>query len=148
MNNELVTYHSFWKRHRKKLLVTFLFLGMLLTIFFTSGFGGVVGDFTKAYGETALFANAIEQVNENALVQETLGTVGPLDKMAILEGQTTFSDDNEFVEATVLITGTKGKAVMDINANLVDDVWQYSLIRVRIKNPPEKKQIIPIIPLD
>ena len=148
MNNELVTYHSFWKRHRKKLLVTFLFLGMLLTIFFTSGFGGGVGDFTKAYGETTLFANAIEQVNENALVQETLGTVGPLDKMAILEGQTTFSDDNEFVEATVRITGTKGKAVMDINANLVDDVWQYSLIRVRIKNPPEKKQIIPIIPLD
>ena len=107
--------------------------------------GGITTDFAQAYADTELYKNALEKVNTNQKVNELLGEIEPLGKMAILEGQTEYSNDNQTVNSTVRIIGTKGKARMDITAEKLNSEWNYSKINVRIKNPPEKKQTIEII---
>jgi hypothetical protein len=42
------------------------------------------------------------------------------------------------------IAGVKCKARMDISADRINNKWNYSKIKIRIKNPPEKKQTIEI----
>lgn len=114
--------------------------------FFSSGIGGIATDLAQAYADTELYENALETVNSNERVIELLGDIERIDKMAILEGQVDYSNENQTVNSTVRIVGTKGKGRMDILADRVNGEWNYSKITVRIKNPPEKKQTIRIIP--
>ncbi|MEH6536240.1 MAG: hypothetical protein V7719_07605 [Psychroserpens sp.] len=44
-------------------------------------------------------------------------------------------DCNRSYKSVVRIIGTKGKAVMDIVANRIDNEWNYKTINVRIKKP-------------
>lgn len=73
-----------------------------------------------------------------------LGEIEPIDKMAIVEGQVQYSNNNTTVNSTIRINGSKGKARMDISANKVKNKWSYSKIHIRIKNPLEKRQTIKI----
>lgn len=144
MNNELIKHKSWWKRNWKWFVPLFGIILIFTTIFFTSGMGGITTDLAKAYADTKLYENALEKVNTNQKVNTLLGEIEPLGKMAILEGQTEYSDDNQTVNSTVRIVGTKGKARMDITAERINGDWNYSKINVRIKNPPENKQTIEI----
>jgi hypothetical protein len=144
MNNELIKQISWWKRNWKWLI---LFCGIILisiSIFFSFGINRIATDFAQAYADTELYKNALKKVNTNQKVNELLGEIEPLEKMAILEGETNYSNDNQTVNSTVQIIGTKGKARMDIAANRINGEWKYSKINVRIKNPVEKKQTIEI----
>ena len=144
MNNELIEQKSWWKRNWKWFVPVCGIILISITVFLFSGMGGITTDFAKAYADTELYENALKKVNANEKVNELLGEIEPLGKLAILEGQIEYSNDNQKVKSTVRIIGTKGKARMDITADRINDIWNYSKINVRIKNPPEKKQTIEI----
>jgi len=145
MNNELIKQKSWWKRYRKWLIPSVSLFVILLIITYSSGFGGVLTDYSKAYAESDLYEKAIEEVKQNERVKDLLGTVEPINNMTILNGYVTYSDDNNSVDTTIKISCTNGKAMLDISANRIDNIWNYNKINIRIKNPPENKETIEII---
>lgn len=144
MKNEPIKQKKWWKRNWKWFVPSCGIILISIAIFFSSGMGGIATDLAQAYADTELYQNALEKVNADQKVNELLGEIEPLGKMAILEGQIQYSNDNQTVNSTVRIIGTKGKARMDITADRINGAWNYSKINVRIKNPPEKKQTIEI----
>jgi ABC-type branched-subunit amino acid transport system substrate-binding protein len=110
--------------------------------------GGIGADLAKAYADTELYDNALEKVKSDKRITELLGEIEPIDKMAILEGQVKYSNENKTVNSTIRILGDKGKARMDISADRIKNEWNYTKINVRIKNPPELKQTIEILEVE
>lgn len=144
MNNELIKPKSWWNRNWKW-FVPIIGLVLISVIFiFTTGLSGIASDFAQAYSETELYENAIEKVNSEPKIEELLGEIEPIDKLAILEGEVRYSNANKTVNSTVKIIGSKGKANMDISADKIDGEWNYTKIDVRIKKPADKKQTIEI----
>ena len=107
--------------------------------------GGIGADLVQAYSDTELYENALEKVKTDQKVAELLGEIEPIDKLAILEGEVHYTNKNQTVNSSIRLKGTKGKARMDITADKINNEWEYKIINVRIKNPPEKKQTIKII---
>ncbi len=138
--------NSSWsqKYWRSLLLLSGIFL-LTVGFFFSTGSDKIVGDFTKAYVDTELTENALELAQQNERVAIVLGTLQPIDRMAILEGEVNYKNENKNVDLHVRIKGSKAKGVMDIEAYRKGDEWVYHAIRVRIKNPPEKKETILVI---
>ncbi|GGG47747.1 hypothetical protein [Bizionia arctica] len=59
MNNDLIVQKSWWKQNWKWLVPI---IGIVLLSIFSllsSGFGGVLGDYTKAYADPELYEGAI-----------------------------------------------------------------------------------------
>lgn len=136
MDNELIA-ESWWQRNWKWLItIVVIATGIaLLLSFLANG-----SDFAKAYANPALYNNALQQANDNQRVKEVLGTLKPLDKMAIIEGNTVYSNQDKHVDITVPVSGDKGNAKLDITASKYGSAWKYSLIKIRIKEP--KQEII------
>ena len=147
MTNDSIRQKSWYQRHWKWLIPTII-VSIILVLFFSSGMNKVASDLTIAYSDTELYNNALEKAKANETVVAILGDIQPIDKLAILEGQVNFSDDNKAVKSSVRIIGTKGKARLDIVANKVDNNWSYKSINVRIKQPQDQKQTIAIVTKD
>jgi len=145
MNNEIIEQKSWWKRNWKWFAPLIGTVLISITIFFSSGMSGITTDLVQAYADSELYENALKKVKADKRVTDLLGEIEPIDKMAILEGEVQFSDNNKKVKSTIRVKGTKGKARMDIVANRIDNEWIYEKLNIRIKNPPEKKQTIEII---
>jgi hypothetical protein len=145
MNNELLKEKSWWKRNWKCFLPTAFFLVLFIIVFgFNSitGIGRNANDLTQAYSDNSLFEKALEKTKTNQRVKEVLGVIGPIDKLAILEGNAKYSNDNNSVDLTVRIKGNKGKGKMDISAERNGTVWKYRKINIRIKQTQEEIQIL------
>lgn len=146
MKNELIEKENWWQKNWKwfapSLTVIILAVGILLLTLT----GGNLGNFAQAYSDTELYENALQKANSNLKVKEELGELEPISKLAIIEGDVQYSKNNQFVEMTVRVSGSKGRAAMDIAAERIQNSWNYKKIIVRIKNPPEKKQTINVIP--
>lgn len=97
-------------------------------------------DMAQAYADPSLFQKAITEANKNNEVLQTLGTIEPLDDMAILEGNTRYSNNNKAMEATVRVTGKKAKGKMDISAQKIGSEWNYEIIKIRVHET--KQEII------
>ena len=136
MDNELIA-QSWWQRNWKWLIsIVVIATGIaLLLSFLANG-----SDFAKAYANPALYNYALQQANNNQHVKEALGTLKPLGKMAIIEGNTVYSNQDRHVDITVPVRGDKGNAKLHITANKYGSAWKYSLIKIRIKEP--KQEII------
>lgn len=145
MNNELIKQKSWWKRNWKWFVTICGIVVITISIFFSSGMGGITNDLFQAYADTELYDNALKKVKSDHRVTELLGEIKPIDKLAILEGQVAYTNDNKKVSSSIRVVGAKGRANMDISADLVNNEWVYKKINIRIKNPPEKKQTIEII---
>ncbi|MCX2680268.1 cytochrome c oxidase assembly factor Coa1 family protein [Galbibacter sp. EGI 63066] len=145
MNNELIEQKSWWKRNWKWFTPVCAIILITVIIFFSSGMGGITTDLAQAYADTELYENALEKVRSDQKATELLGEIAPVDKLTILEGEVNYSNNNQTVNSTIRIKGTKGKARMDISADWENNKWNYKKINIRIKNPPEKKQTIEII---
>lgn len=145
MNNELIQQKSWWKNNWKWLIPAVGILLISIVLFLSSGLGAITADFTKAYTDTQLYEKALGKVKSDKRVIEILGEIEPIDNFAIMEGSVKYSDDNKTVNSSIRITGAKGKAKMDITANLINDNWDYEKINLRISEPIEKKQTIEII---
>lgn len=144
MNNNNNTKSWLLRNWKSSLGLTILML-ILLSYVFSSNFGTIVSDYTKAYADPTLFELPLQKVRENKRVQEILGNIEDIDNMTILNGEVIYGDANNSVKATIKITGEYGKAMLDISAEIENNAWSYNVITVRIKNPPEKKETIQII---
>lgn len=118
---------------------------IFLVVFFSSGMNKVASNLVHAYSDTELYHNALEKVKADKTVITILGEIQPIDQLAILEGQVNYSEDHTSVKSSIRITGTKGKARLDIMAHKVENEWDYKTINVRIKTPKDQQQTIDII---
>ena len=148
MNNELLEQKSWWNRNWKWLVSVSGIILISSTIFFSSGLNGIASDLVQAYADTELYNNALKKAKSNERVTYLLGKIEPIDKLAIMEGQVEYTNDNKTVNSSIRIIGTEGKARLDISANRINNTWNYTKISIRIKNPSEKKQTIEISTTD
>lgn len=132
MDNE-IRIKGWWRRNWKWFasLMGFILACLILTYAIAQG---SFKDFAQAYADTALYENAIFEANKNKEILQILGKIEPLDDLAILEGNTKYSDNNKIIDATVRIIGKNGKGKMDIVAEKINQKWNYKIIKIRIKN--------------
>ncbi len=142
MNNELIKQKSWWKRNWKWFVPLSVILVLIVSFFMSLEISGARTDLAQAYSDTELYNNALEKVKSKQKVIDLLGKIETIDKLAILEGEVHYSNNNQTVNSSIRI---KGKAKMDITANKINNKWSYKTINVRIKNPPKKRQTIKII---
>ena len=145
MINELIKQQSWWKRNWKLFIPAIAVLTFSILIFLSTGLDAITANLTKAYADTALYENALQKVKAEERVIEIIGEIQTIDKFAILEGSVKYSEDNKTVRSSIRVKGTKGKGMMDIIADRVDDQWQYQKINFRIEKPIEEKKTIEII---
>ncbi len=142
MDNELIEKEIWLKRNWKwaiPLTIAFIFiLGLLLT----SNSQVNITDIAQAYNDNSLYEKAIEKANANKRILQTIGTIQPIDKLAILEGNTSYSNNNNSVELSVRIKGKNGSGKLDITANKIASEWKYKKIVVRNKNTKEEIVIV------
>lgn len=134
-----------WFQQHWKWLVPTVFAVLMLFVFFSSGMNKVTSDLTLAYSDTELFNNALEKVKTNEAAVSIIGELEPIDKLAVLEGQVNYSENNTVVKSSIRIAGSKGKARLDILANKVNMEWVYKSIVVRIKQSKQLQQTIVIL---
>ncbi|MDP2060532.1 MAG: cytochrome c oxidase assembly factor Coa1 family protein [Flavobacteriaceae bacterium] len=145
MSNDVIEQKSWIKKSWKWFVPLIGIVLILIFSVFPSGFDKILGDYSKAYTDSKLYETALERVRLNERIKEVLGAVEPIDVMTILNGSVDYSDDNKSVNSTIKISCEKGKAMLDISADRIDEIWIYKKINVRIKNPPEKKETIEIV---
>jgi hypothetical protein len=133
--NELVK-EQHWSRRNWKWLVpiTALLIGIIALLSLTSG----LTSFAQAYTEPSLYENALERARQDERVIELLGSLQPIDRLTIIEGNVAYGEDNKSVDLTFRVTGSKGKGKMDISAIQMDGTWKYELIKIRVKDPAEE----------
>ena len=142
MDNELIDKKTWWKSNWKWFLpISLLFLLLSFGFLLRSNLVGNMTDITIAYSDNALYEKAIELANANKNVQEAIGNINPIDPLAILEGNTIYSNNNNSVVLSIRINGAKGKGKMDISAKRNGTKWHYKEIKIRIKESREEIQI-------
>ena len=62
--------------------------------------------------------------------------------MAIFEGSTMYSNDNNSVDISVRVKGDKGTGRIRIIADRIDDSWGYEKISIEIKKMNKAIEII------
>jgi hypothetical protein len=141
MDNELIAKKNWWSSNWKWSLPTLLFL-LLFGFLLSSTIDGNITDIALAYSDNSLYEKAIEKAKTNERVLEVLGEIEPIDKLAIIEGNAVYSNNNNSVALSIRIKGNKGKGKIDISAEKKGSVWEYKKINIRIKNPKEQIQIL------
>jgi hypothetical protein len=143
MDNNLINEQSWWKKNWKWFLPTFLIMLLLaFGLLLSSSVNGNITDITQAYSDNSLYEKAIEKAKTNKRVIEVIGEIEPIDKLAILEGNAIYSNNQNSVELSIRVKGSKGKGKMDISANKIGNKWEYKKINIRIKDPKEEIQIL------
>lgn len=143
MSNELIERKK-WFQRNGKLLLSLVVIAVLTFTLFISFMFGHLGDLGKAYAEPQLYNGALKLAQQNKQVIELLGQLESIGKIAILEGNVEYNNDNSQVDLSVRVIGSKGKANMHVIANRINKAWEYKKISIRIKNPPEKRGIITV----
>lgn len=141
MTNDLIHQKNWFQRNWKWALPVSVVAILAVTLFFSLT-AGHLDDFGKAYAEPQLYDGAVEIAQQNSTVNELLGKIEPVTKMAILEGDIDYTNQNKNVHFSVRIESKEGKARMSVDAERNSDFWEYRKIIIRIKNPSEKRQTI------
>ena len=143
MDNQLIVEKSWWRKNWKWSLPTLVLLFIIVIgLILNLSIDGNVADFAQAYSDNSLYEKAIEKAKTNDRVLEVIGEIEPIDKLAILEGNVIYSNNNNSVELSVRVKGSKGKGKMDISANKNGEEWEYKKISIRIKEPKEEINIL------
>ena len=141
MDNRLIIEKSWWQRNWKWIIPTTIIL-FLASMVMTFNIEGNPTDLLQAYSEDVLYKNAIDKANSNERVIEVIGKIDDLDRLAILEGNSKYSNNNNSIEITFRVNGDKRKGKMDISADKNGTDWEYKKINIRIKNPKEEIKIL------
>lgn len=141
MNNQLIIEQNWWKRNWKWFLPTLLF-SILVGLFLALSIDGNATDIAQAYSDNSLYEKAIEKARSNERVLEIIGDIKPIDKLAFIEGDAIYSNNNSSVALSLRIEGSKRKGKIDIIADKNGTKWEYKKINIRIKNPKEEIQIL------
>ncbi|WP_166921119.1 cytochrome c oxidase assembly factor Coa1 family protein [Flavobacterium poyangense] len=138
MNNDLIEKESWFKKNWKWSLPSSLLLIALFTLLLSVNSGKDISDMAQAYTDNALYQKAIDQANTNSRVLDVFGKIESIDKLAILEGNTSYSNNNNSVRSSFRISGSKATGKLDLTAHKKGTEWVYKKITVRIKNPKEE----------
>lgn len=144
MNNEIIQQKN-WAQRNWRWALSFVIILVLGVILLFSLTGDHLGDFGQAYADPQLFQGAVDKAQENEAVTNLLGNLEPIDKMAILEGDVGYSNQNKNVSFSVRLKGSNGKAQMSAEAIRKNDLWEYKKITIRIKDSSKNKQTIEVI---
>jgi predicted negative regulator of RcsB-dependent stress response len=140
VNNELSTEKSWWKRNWKWLLP--LFAIILFFILIINSNLNSLGDLAQSYSDPSLYQNAINQANKNDEVTARFGKIDPVDKVAVLEGSSTYSNNNSTVNITFRVSGKTQNGKMDLTAVKNGKNWEYKKIIIRLKKNTEVIKVI------
>lgn len=140
MENDLVAKETWFKRNWKWAAPATFVLIFLLGLLLTSSSQQNINDIVLAYSDNSLYEKAIKKANSDKRILQSFGTIQPIDKLAILEGNAIYSNNNNSVELSVRIKGNKGNGKLDIVAHKVGKEWKYRKIIVRDKN--SKNEIV------
>ena len=131
--NEIVEHKNWWKRNWKWLTPLLGIFLMVIGLISSSEVGENVSDVVKAYADPDLIDRALLKAQENEEVMELLGTLKPIDKMAIFEGAVKYSKDDTSIDISIRVKGSKGRGRMRIFADRNGDKWEYKEIVIGIK---------------
>lgn len=138
--NELIRHKNWWQRNWKwfiSIASLFLVFSVLIS---SSNLGKKLSDIVKAYADPQLIEKALSKAQENEEVVQFLGTLKPLDKMAITQGIINYSNNDRTVDLYVHINGSKANGRMRVFAHWDKSGWKYDTIAVLSKEL--KKPII------
>ena len=135
------------RRSLKWIIPIIVVLAIVFYLFSSSEMGKVATDLTQAYADQELYKNAIEKANSDQRVLNEIGEIQPIDKMTILNGEVNFSNDNQIVNSTIKVEGSKGNGKLDLTAERENESWRYEKINIRIKDSEKKKKTIEIMNL-
>jgi len=140
MDNDLVRKENWLRKNRKWFLPIGGFFTVLFIVLLSLTSEKSISDIAKAYTDNSLYEKAIDLANLNPEILEVFGTIKPIDKLAILEGDAEYSNNNNSVNLSIRISGVKTNGKLDISASKKGNKWQYQKITLRAKNP--KKEIV------
>ncbi|WP_202700601.1 cytochrome c oxidase assembly factor Coa1 family protein [Flavobacterium sp. UGB4466] len=135
MENDWIEKENWFKRNWKWFLPSIFLCLFLIGFLAASTSPEGITDIAKAYSDELLFEKAIEKANKNPSILENIGTIEPIDKLAILEGNVRYSNHHNTVNLSVRVNGAKRKGKLNISAFKKGTVWAYQKITVRAKNP-------------
>jgi hypothetical protein len=138
MDNELIEKKIWLKQNWKWSVPATILLVFIFGLFLTSNSSEGITDIVQAYNDNSLYEMAIKKANSDKRIIQSIGIIQPIDKLAILEGNTVYSNNNNSVLLSVRIKGTKGNGKLDISADKIRTVWKYKKIIVRNKSPKEE----------
>ncbi|MEN2402091.1 cytochrome c oxidase assembly factor Coa1 family protein [Flavobacterium sp. MC2016-06] len=138
MDNDLVEKENWLKRNWKWFLPSSVLILLLFVFSLAATSENDISDIALAYSDHSLYEKAIDQANLNLRVLEIVGKIKPIDKLAILEGNTSYSNNKNSVDLSIRINGAKRNGKLDISASKKGSVWEYKKISVRTKNPKEE----------
>ena len=130
MDNEIIEEKRFWTK-RWFWSTVIIAIGFMLIMISNSD---DVVNFGQAYADPSLYQNAIDKANKNEKVIQNFGKLKPIDKLAILEGNTLYSNNNKSISISVRVSGKKENGKMDILADKEGNIWKYKSIKIRNKN--------------
>lgn len=136
-----INLKNWWRINHKWFLSLSGFIIACLTLAYAINQGSFK-DMAEAYTDPTLFQNAIAEANKNDEVLQTLGILEPLDNLAILEGNTKYSNNNKYIEATVRVIGKKTNGKMDISAQKTGSEWVYESLKIRVAKTGQEIHII------
>ncbi len=139
--SETIGKKTWWIRNWKW-IIPISFLTICITFFFL-----MTGNATVRYGsvylQPKLVNEAYQMASENETVTQKLGELSPYNFLRLIEGDVMYSNNNNTVDVTINLLGTKNKGKLDIVAHRNGEHWEYQKIVVRIKKP--EKETIPIL---
>ncbi len=139
---ELIEHKSWWKQNWKRFITIVIILLLILGLISSLQIGETVSNTFKVYADPALTEKALEIAKENDEVQEYLGILEPIDKLAIMEGRVEYSNNNSSVDLSFRVNGSKGSGRIRIIADRNGDLWQYKNLSIGIKKLKKTIQII------
>ena len=130
-----------WLNRNWKWLIPLLVLSLGITIVLGLA-GNEISGVVAVYAESEIYEDALKIAKENNEVKQKLGDLKPIGFSAIAEGVIKFSNNNNSVDISVRVTGSKGRGRIDISANRKENKWEYKRIQIRIKRPKETIKIL------
>lgn len=138
MENDLIAEKSWFKKNWIWISLAVFLTVFIFVVLFNSNSKNGLSDTVTALKEEALYEKAVDLANNDATVLKTIGKIAPIDKLAILEGNATYAQNNTFVTLSVRVKGAKKQAKAEVQATKKGVEWQYKKITIRTKNPKEE----------
>ena len=138
MDNDTIKNKNWLQRNIKWLLPVIVVVCFLGSALFSTVSDAQMGGYVTALNDDALYKDALKQAQKNKEVVKVLGTLEPIDQMAIIESNVEYSDNNNHVNLSVRVKGSKAKGKMDVIATKGNNTWQYNAITIRIKDTKQE----------
>lgn len=138
MENDLINKENWIQKNWIWVLLLLISTTFFLFFLFNANSKNGLADTVSAFSENALFEKAIEHANNDDKIITTIGKIDPVEQIAILEGNTTFSNNENTVSLSVRINGVKRNGKLQVIANRKGKDWDYQKISVLTKNPKEE----------